>query len=65
MEDSRVLHTFVSNKSFPHLLDIAQNIFIFLETFKSEFSYIEILFTDQYSKPLEKEDKTNINSVIN
>ena len=30
-----------------------------------EFSYTEVWFTDQYSKPLEIEDKINIPSVIN
>ena len=34
--------------------------FIFLKTFDSEFSYIEVWFTDQNSKPLEIEDKINI-----
>ena len=38
---------------------------IFLKTFKSEFSYIEIRFTDQNSKPLEIEDKINIHLVFN
>ena len=36
-----------------------------LKTFDSEFSYIEVWFTDQNSKPLEMEDKTNITLVIN
>ena len=30
-----------------------------------EFSYTELWFTDQYPKPLETEDKTNIPSVSN
>ena len=64
-EDSRVLYTFVPNKSFGQLLDISPKNFIFLKTFHSEFSYIEVWFTDQNSKPLEMEDKININSVIN
>ena len=38
--------------------------FIFLETFYSEFSYIEVWFTDQNSKPIEIEDKINITLVI-
>ena len=33
--------------------------------FDSEFSYIEVWFTDQNSTPLEIEDKINIPSVIN
>ena len=64
-QDSRVLFTFVPNKSFGQLLDILSKTFIFLKTFNSEFSYIEVWFTDQNSKPLEIEDKINITLVIN
>ena len=64
-QDSSVLYTFVPNKSFRQLLDISPKNFIFLKTFDSEFSYIKIWFTDQNSKPLEKEDKINITLVIN
>ena len=59
-QDSRVLYTFVPNKSFGQLLDISAKHFIFSKTFNSEFSYIEIWFTDQNFKPLEIEDKINI-----
>ena len=48
-QDSRVLCTFVPNKSFGQLLDISPKNFIFLKTFDSEFSYIEVWFTDQNS----------------
>ena len=64
-EDSRVLYTFVPNKSFGQLLDISPKSFIYLKTFNSEFSYIEVWFTDQNSKPLEIEDKIKITLVIN
>ena len=64
-QDSRVLYTFVPNKSFGQLLDISPKNFLFLKTFDSEFSYIEVWFTDQNSKPLEIEDKINITLVIN
>ena len=59
-QDSRVLYTFIANKSFGQLLDISPKNFIFLKTFDSEFSYIEVWCTDQNSKPLEIEDKINI-----
>ena len=62
---TRVLLTFLPNKSFGQLLDISPTNFIFLKTFDSEFSYIEVWFTDQNSKPLEIEDKINITLVIN
>ena len=60
-QDSKVLYTFAHNKSFGQLLDIPSKKFIFLKTFDLEFSYIEVWFTDQNSKPLKIEDKTNIN----
>ena len=64
-QNSRVLHTFVPNKLFGQLLNILPQNFIFLKPFDSEFSYIEVSFTDQNSKTLEIEDKTNITLVIN
>ena len=63
--NARVLYTFVPNKSFGQLLDISSKKFMFLKTFDSEFSYIEVWFTDQNSNPLEIEDKTDITLVIN
>ena len=64
-QNSRVFYAFVLNKSFGQLLDISPENFIFLKTFDSEFSYIEVWFTDQNSNPLEIEDKINITLVIN
>ena len=52
-QSSRVLYTFVPNKSFGQLLDISPENFIFLKTFDSEFPYIEVWFTNQNSYPLE------------
>ena len=67
--NSRVLTTFVTNKSFGQLLDISSESFIFLKNFQKkfqkEFSYIEVWFTEQNSKPLEIEDKINITLVNN
>ena len=63
-QDLTVLYTFIPNKSFSQLLDISPKNFILLKTFNSEFSYIEVWFTDQNSKPPEMEDKININLVI-
>ena len=64
-QDSRALYTFIPNKSFGQLLDISPKNFIFLKTFDSEFSHIEVWFTDQNYKPLEIEDKIHITLVIN
>ena len=63
-QNSRVLYIFIPNKLFDQLLDIPRKNFIFLKTFESEFSYIEVRFVDQISKPLEIEDKMNITLVI-
>ena len=46
-QDSRILYTLVLNKSFRKLLDISHKNVIFLKTFNSEFSCIEVWFTDQ------------------
>ena len=59
-QDSRVLFTFILNKSFGQLLEISPANFIFLKTFNSEFSYIEVWFTGQNYKPLEIERRTNL-----
>ena len=64
-QNSRVLYTFVPNKSFGQKLDISPDNFLFLKTFDSEFLYIEVWVTDQNSNPLEIEDKINISLVIN
>ena len=58
--DSRILFTFVPNKSFGSLLEISPTNHVFLKTFNSEFPEVKIWFTDQTSKPLELEDKINI-----
>ena len=54
-QDSRVLYTFVPNKSFGSLLDISPSNHIFLKTFNSEYDEIIVWFTDQNSNPLEIE----------
>ena len=64
-QDSRALYAFVPNKSFAQLLDISAKNVMFLKTSDLEFSYIDLWFTDQTSKPLEIEDKINITLVIN
>ena len=50
--DSRVLYSFVPNKSFGSLLDISPSNHIFLKTFNSEYDEIIVWFTDQNNKPL-------------
>ena len=64
-QDSRVLYTFIPNKSFGQLLDISPENVISKKRFTSKFSYTKIWFTNQNSKPLKIKDKTNITLVIN
>ena len=59
------MYTFAPNKSFGQLLNISPENVIFLKTFDSEFSHIDVWLTDQNSKPLETECKINITLVIN
>ena len=63
-QDSRVLYTFVPNKSFGSLLDVSPSNHIFSKTFNSEYDEIVVWFTDQNSKPLEIEDRINLTMVI-
>ena len=62
--DSQVLYTFFPNKSFGSLLDISPSNHIFLKTFNSEYDEIMVWFTDQNSKPLDIDDRINLNMVI-
>ena len=63
-QDSRILFTFVPDKSFGSLLEISPKNHVFLKTFNSEFQEVKIWFTDQTSKPLELEGKINITLII-
>ena len=62
-QDSSVMHSFVPNKSSRQLLNISPKNFISLKALNLKFSYIEVCFPDQSSKPLE--DKIIITVVIN
>ena len=63
-QNSRILFTFVPNKTFGKLLEISPANHVFLKTFNSEFREIKAWFTDQKSRPLEVEDKTNETLII-
>ena len=63
-QDSRILYTFVLNKTFGSLLEISPTNQVFLKKFNSEFQEVKIWFTDQTSKPLELEDKISITLII-
>ena len=63
-QNSRILHTLVSNKPFASLLEISPPNHIFLKTFNSKFGEIKVWFTDQNNNPLKVEDKINITLII-
>ena len=63
-QDSRILYTFVPNKTFGRLLEISPTNHVFLKTFNSEFQEIEIWFTDQTSTLLEVEDRIIVTLII-
>ena len=62
---SRVLFTFVPNKQYGQLISISPNSLTFLKTMNTEFSEIEIWFTDQNNNSLGIEDNVNISLIIN
>ena len=60
----KLLFTFVPNKQFGQLINIAPHSLIMLNTANTEFSSIEVWFTDQNSKPPEIEDNVNLTLII-
>ena len=62
---SRVLFTFVPNKQYGQLISISPHSLICLKTMNTEFSEIDIRFTDQNNDALEIEDNVNISLIIN
>ena len=64
-QHSRVLFTFVPTKQYGQLISISPHSLVFLKTMNSEFSEIEVWFTDQNNNALEIEDKVNIYLIIN
>ena len=64
-QHSRVLFTFVPNKQYGQLISISPHSLIFLKTMNTEFSEIDIWFTDQNNNAQEIEDNDNISLIIN
>ena len=61
---SKVLFTFVPNKQFGQLIDISPYFLTMMNTVNTEFSFVEVSFTDQASKALEIEDNVNLTLII-
>ena len=62
---SRVLFTFVPTKQYGQLISISPQSLVFLKTVNTEFSEIEVWFTDQNNNALKIEDNVNISLIIN
>ena len=61
---SKVLFSFVSNKQFGQLINILPHSLTMMNTINTEFSFVEVWFTDQVSKALEIEDNVNLALII-
>ena len=61
---SDVLFSFVPKKQFGQLINISPNTLSMMNTVNTEFSFVEVCFTDQVSKPLEIEDNVNLTLTI-
>ena len=63
-DSSKVSFSFVPNKQFGPLINISPNSLTMMNTVNSEFSYVEVWFTDQISQALEIEDSVNLTLII-
>ena len=61
---SKVLFSFVPNKRFGQLINISPNTLTLMNTVNTEFSSVEVWFTNQNSKALEIEDSVNLTLII-
>ena len=64
-QHSRVLFTFVPTKQYGQLISISPHSLVFLKTMNTDFSEIEIWFTNQNNNSEETEDNVNISLIIN
>ena len=64
-QHSRILFPFVPTKQYGHLISISPHSLVLLKAMNTEFSEIEIWFTDQNNNALEIEYNVNISFIIN
>ena len=64
-QHSRVLFTFVPTKQYGQLISISPHSLVFLKTMNTDFSEIEVWFTDQSNNALKIQDNVNISLIIN
>ena len=61
---SKVLFMFVPNKKYGQLITVSPHSLIMLKTVNTEFSFIEIWFTDQDNRPFKIEDSVNMSLIV-
>ena len=61
---SKVLFSFVPKKQFGQLINIWPHSLTMMNTVNTEFSFVEVWFTDQAGKALEIEDNVNLTLII-
>ena len=61
---SKVLFSFVPNKQFGQLINISSHSLTMMNTVSTEFSFVQVWFTDQASKALEIEENVNLTLII-
>ena len=61
---SKFLFSFVSNKQYCQLINISPIVLTMMNTVNTEFSFVEVWFTDQASKAVEIEDNVNLTVII-
>ena len=61
---SKVLFSFVPNKQFGQSISISPHYLTMMNTVNTEFSFVEVWFTDQTSKALEIEDNVSLTLII-
>ena len=63
-QTSKVLFTFLPYKEFGQLINITPNSLIMMNTANTEFSSVDVWFTDQAGKALKIEDNVNLTLII-
>ena len=61
---SKLLFSFVPNKLFGQLINIAPHSLTTQDSTNKEFSFIDVWFTDQNNEPLEIKDYVNLTLII-
>ena len=61
---SKVLFSFVSNKQFEQLINISPYSLTMMNTINTQFSFVEVWFTNQASKALGIKDNVNLTLII-